>query len=433
MNRALNTSLPLSSPPGARISPSTANWTEEAGIATGSAAWWAPDDTLRRFVAHLLRGEAGRLRQPTRAVPTMPWADELTLDERGLEVDSLDRLQLVAALGEALNVAFSRREAAQLAHAEFGAWLGAARSALHNQASPAVGFRTSGSTGSARRYDHTLAGLTEEAAFLSRLFAGHHRIVSAVPAHHIYGFIFTVLLPQALGHLSVIEVGSPAELAANWAPGDLVIGYPEFWQAVARQGQEAPPDLAGVTSTAPCPAEVAIAVAALGIPLTEIFGSTESAGLGWRQDPDDAFRRFPWWHSVSGEQWFRSLDGKRHVVSLPDHLVLSAESRFQPSGRRDPVVQVGGINVSTAEVRDQLMAHPAVLDAAVRLMRPDEGHRLKAFVVPRPEVAPGEALRAALMAWLTDRLPAAQRPRAITLGQQLPQGSMGKLADWDTA
>jgi acyl-CoA synthetase (AMP-forming)/AMP-acid ligase II len=48
-------------------------------------------------------------------------------------------------------------------------------------------------------------------------------------------------------------------------------------------------------------------------------------------------------------------------------------------------VQVAGVNVWPQRVAEALRAHPDVLDAVVRPMRADEGERLKAFVVPRPD------------------------------------------------
>jgi acyl-coenzyme A synthetase/AMP-(fatty) acid ligase len=82
-------------------------------------------------------------------------------------------------------------------------------------------------------------------------------------------------------------------------------------------------------------------------------------------------------------------------------------------------------------VREVLRAHPQVADAAVRLMRPDEGRRLKAFVVPRPDASPPAALRGALERWLDQRLETAARPRSLTFGSELPRNPLGKAADWD--
>jgi 4-coumarate--CoA ligase len=282
---------------------------------------------------------------------------------------------------------------------------------------------------------HETALLWQEVEHLATLVPHRRRVLSGVPAHHIYGFLFSVLLPQALGHLPVIECDSPLALAAAWQPGDLVIGYPEFWQAIAGLAQPAPADVTGVTSTAPCPASVAIGVAGLGVRLVQVFGASETAGLGWRDDPDAPYRWFPWWEPDAGtapEQVRRMLpDGRHRVVALPDRLEPAGTGVFRVAGRRDAVVQVGGVNVSLSAVRAQLLKHPWVADAAVRLMRPDEGQRLKAFIVPRAAAPSGPALTEGLARWIADALPPAERPTALRYGGAVPSGELGKAADWE--
>ena len=393
--------------------------------------WWQDDRTLRRFASQLLAAELTGLR-PGRPsdLPAPPWPDALRLDDQGLGVDSLDRMHLAAALADALDLPLSRRQAALWAHTGFGDWLAACRQGLPDRAQ--VRFRTSGSTGLGRSCPHALSGLEEEAAFLASLFPGRRRVLAAVPAHHIYGFLFTVLLPRALGQVPVEDLGTPAGPADGWRSGDLVIGFPDFWRALVRQGPQVPPDVQGCTSTAPCPAELAIAVAGRGIGLTQVFGSTETAGLGWRQDPDAPWRWFPWWQRHGADQVVRRLpDGTRIPARLPDLLEPAGAGRFRPAGRRDAQVQVGGINVSPALVRTCLLEHPLVQDAAVRLMRPAEGSRLKAYIVPRPAAASVHTWQEDLRRWIDARLPPAQRPRALRFGPHLPVGAMGKAADWD--
>jgi acyl-coenzyme A synthetase/AMP-(fatty) acid ligase len=87
------------------------------------------------------------------------------------------------------------------------------------------------------------------------------------------------------------------------------------------------------------------------------------------------------------------------------------------------------MNVFPAWVVDVLALHPQVREAAVRLMRPDEGRRLKAFVVPRSGVDV-DALRADLPGWIAERLTAPERPVAWTFGPRLPRQASGKPADW---
>ena len=115
------------------------------------------------------------------------------------------------------------------------------------------------------------------------------------------------------------------------------------------------------------------------------------------------------------------------AISPPDNLRWLDERRFVVNGRRDGAVQVGGVNVFPARVRDALLAHAGVADAAVRL-EADTG-RLKAFVVPAGG-EDGDALLDDLDRWCGDRLSAPERPRRFALGGALPVNAMGKPADW---
>ena len=98
-----------------------------------------------------------------------------------------------------------------------------------------------------------------------------------------------------------------------------------------------------------------------------------------------------------------------------------------PAGRIDAAVQVGGANVFPGYVADVLAMHPSVAQASVRLMRPDEGVRLKAFVVLR---AGASASPEALLDWCAQRLSVPERPAAVTFGSRLPRQASGKPADW---
>ena len=62
-------------------------------------------------------------------------------------------------------------------------------------------------------------------------------------------------------------------------------------------------------------------------------------------------------------------------------------------------------------------------------MRPEEGSRLKAFVVPSTGADP-QVLRSELGRWTESRLTAPERPKAFAMGYQLPRNAMGKLSDW---
>ena len=96
----------------------------------------------------------------------------------------------------------------------------------------------------------------------------------------------------------------------------------------------------------------------------------------------------------------------------------------------DAAVQVGGHNVYPGHVAARLRNHPAVKAAAVRLMTPAEGDRLKAFVAPRQPGVCEDLLRRELTLWCQEHLTAPERPRAFSFGAELPTNAQGKPMDW---
>jgi 4-coumarate--CoA ligase (photoactive yellow protein activation family) len=228
-----------------------------------------------------------------------------------------------------------------------------------------------------------------------------------------------------------IRQAGPAALAGLVRPGDLVVAHPLWWQAAAQSTPAFPADVIGVTSTAPCPDALADSLAAAGLRLLQVYGSSETAGVGWRDRAGAPFALLPYWtRTDDSASLARTLpDGTVRDYPLQDRLDWPDATHFLPAGRIDAAVQVGGTNVFPAYVADVLMQHPQVREAAVRPMRPDEGQRLKAFVVPAPG-ADTDALRAALPAWAAQRLTTPERPVAWTFGPRLPRQASGKAADW---
>ncbi len=400
-------------------------------------AWHSRRDALSRFIADLVADEVSHLRPGGAGLPERPWAAELRLDEQGLGLDSLERLSVASALNEALHLHESGLEDLLLARQTFGDWVEVAADGLAGF-DARLTFRTSGSSGSAKPCTHALASLQQEVEHLASLTAGAQRVLAAVPAHHIYGFLFTVLLPARLGCGTVLDMrGQTPQALARWLrPGDLLVSHPAHWALVARHAGRLPDGVHGITSTAPCPDAVAHGLQAIGLAsLTQVYGSSETAGIGTRSAPAVPYRLMPFWARDDGDgaRLLRTApDGTVCAHAIQDRLEWPAAREFSVCGRCDGAVQVGGTNVFPSQVRQVLLAHPQVADAAVRLMTPDEGARLKAFVVPAPGADPS-ALRGALRSWSDARLGAPARPKAYTFGAQLPCNAMGKAADWPLA
>ena len=228
---------------------------------------------------------------------------------------------------------------------------------------------------------------------------------------------------------------SPGALAKLALQNDIVVGYPAFWAAVSRAASSGwAPGVTGVTSTAPCPAETAIAVRAAGLSrLLQIHGSSETAGLGWRDDPHGAYTLLPHWKRASEEHLLRTflIDGDTgSVVAVPDSLKWLDQRCYHLGGRLDGAVQVGGINVFPSHVSEVLRKHPDIAAVAVRLMRPPEGLRLKALIVPHDPGFNEDVLRHELDAFAAKELSVAEQPRAYSFGPMLPTDTMGKTTDW---
>jgi crotonobetaine/carnitine-CoA ligase len=109
-----------------------------------------------------------------------------------------------------------------------------------------------------------------------------------------------------------------------------------------------------------------------------------------------------------------------------DRARRDSTGRYFFDGRRADVLKVAGENVSTVEVEQVLSAHPGVLEAAVVGM-PDEirDEVPVAFVVAADPSRPPcvDELRR----WCEERLTKSKRPRDITLVDELPRTSVGKI------
>jgi long-chain acyl-CoA synthetase len=397
----------------------------------GHVQWWQHGSALGRVVRDLVAAELAAAR-PGRSLPLGPaWPEGVDL-AADLGADSLDLMSAATSLADLLGFARAGMGDALLARTRLADWIATARASLA-QDDAVLTFRTSGSSGAPKRCSHRLAGLWREVDEFAQLLPGRRRILAAVPSHHIYGFLFTVLLPQAAGAaLPVIDLraSSPAALAAMLAPGDLVVGHPDFWRQVGALALPFPQDVTGVSSGAPCPDATAFALAAAGLRLLQVYGSSETAGVGWRDGAGEPYRLLPYWRRGAGADTIeRSLGGEVDSFALQDRLDWVDDARFVPNGRIDQAVQVGGTNVYPAYVAEVLAMHPGVVECAVRPMRLDEGARMKAFVVPAPGFA-AALLRTELAAWIAERLAPPERPAAFSFGPALPRQPDGKPADW---
>ena len=395
--------------------------------------WFKYPHRLQNFVVDLLLAEISTLRQGLQTpVFNMP---RMTLDESGLNVDSLEILALSIALSRSIHLESSDIDDNLLNKALLEDWATISLKSL-TVSSQFISFKSSGSVGFKKYHTHILAHLEQEAEFLGQMLNGRKRILRSVPSHHIYGFIFTVLLPRYLGDsVEVIDVRGYSfnTIQSLLQPGDLIIAYPEFWKLCEDSNIDFPSDIIGINSSGPCPMQVGVNLLEKSLSsFYEVYGSSETAGIGWKVHPLSEYKLFPFWKKTESviEISRLLLDGNLKNYQLQDDLRWSSPTNFFVGGRKDEVVQVGGINVSLNVVREKLIKHTLIKDAAVRIMKPEEGSRLKAFIVLKDEYLDQKKFSTEIECYINKSFSTAERPKSITYGLKIPVNKMGKKSDW---
>jgi 4-coumarate--CoA ligase (photoactive yellow protein activation family) len=296
-------------------------------------------------------------------------------------------------------------------------------------------FFTSGSTGEPTPATQDFSFHVQEVLAWAELLKGRKRIVSFVPRHHIYGFLFSILLPKAIGcPVLWMPIMPMRSLIAGLQGGDLVIAFPLFWDKLTELNIEFPGDVCGVTSTGPCRPEIIATLNNKGLAgMTEVYGSSETGGVGYRFAPLASYELLPFWERAAVDNQLvrqHPVTGSPAPYVLQDDLTWEENNTFLPVGRVDKAVQVAGVNVYPARVRKIILEHPLVADCVVRLMRPEEGPKLKALIVLKKGVPSEKAVDRDLSKLLDEKLNHYERPAKLAFCDQIPVNSLGKVQDW---
>ncbi|MEO0411349.1 MAG: AMP-binding protein [Pseudomonadota bacterium] len=379
---------------------------------------WLPKASLMRVVAAIIAQEvAANRRQDVHQLRPDLWDEGAQLLEEGLALDSLERMNCASALNRFFHLSDYGAEDYLLGAQTLGDWAYVVAVSIAN-GSQQLTFQTSGTTGTPKLCTHRVSDLMEETKAWAAHFAGAESIVAMVSPQHIYGFIWTVLLPQCLGaevvdarFLAVAKIKALFEARAA-----LAVASPPYWQYLARSGLAFPGSLRAVTSTAPISPDLVQQLKAQGLyHLTHIYGSSETGGVGWRQEPDTAYQLLPYWHLCEGRRATALARTDGRTAPLMDRLAVYEDGRFDVLGRRDGAVQVGGLNVHPSRIEDVLRTSSVVKECCVHLC--EQSQRLTAEIVPR-ENANARDVEAQLRAFCLDALPPAERPASYRLIHQ---------------
>jgi acyl-coenzyme A synthetase/AMP-(fatty) acid ligase len=302
---------------------------------------------------------------------------------------------------------------------------------------------TSGTMGPMTRWQKTSAELLGEASVLGTTFAVEPgaKIVGAVSPGHIYGLLFTILLPLMRGASFSRDTPHHAEAIAHCVgenEANILVSVPVQLRALGVLPAGSLSSLGRVfSSTGPLPEAVANSFSTrFGLPVTEIFGSTETGGIAWRRRQAG---QAPTWQPLDGVEIAIGDDGKLVVDSpfvhadLPrpfetaDLIELHEDGGFIHLGRADGIVKIGGRRVSIPEVETCIRQQSDIEEVAVVAVPVEggRGHQLLAAVVPnsRDVVDLAGKIREALR----KKFEPTCLPRRIVVVDAIPKEANGKI------
>ncbi|OGR61662.1 MAG: hypothetical protein A2X36_01140 [Elusimicrobia bacterium GWA2_69_24] len=274
---------------------------------------------------------------------------------------------------------------------------------------------TSGSTGERKRVPKTLAQLEAEVVVLEDAFGellGDCPVLATVSHQHIYGMLFRLLWPLCAGrpfHAHMAFLWEEIFAMMGRLPAGAIVTSPVHLDRIG-----APPD--GPARLPGCRAlfssggplkrassERAFAVA--GCAPIEVFGSTETGGVGWRRQSGGGGPEVgPEWTPFPGVSLSvadRGPEaGRLCVRSVPagtgpggpalvmgDRGEVLPDGRFRSSGRMDRIAKIAEERFSLDEMERRLQEHPWVARARTLLLPGGGGGRsgrdfVGAVVVP---------------------------------------------------
>ncbi len=306
-------------------------------------------------------------------------------------------------------------------------------------AEPLVALATGGTTGKSRLFWKSAENLLGEGALQVRLLAVTSRdvVLACVPPNHIYGLLFSVIVPLLSG-ARVVAPGAPfpedVAAAVVEESATILVAVPPHYRALGATRIEGHALRAALSSAGPLDAaDAACFRDATGVAITEIYGSTETGGIATRSQ---AAGRLEWraldgvaLAVIEGRLWVRSAFVSAELRD-PSGGLLTADrvtpgatsSAFELRGRLDGVVKVGGVRVELGDVRTALLELPGITDAYVTA-REVEGARsqeiVALFVGP---MSPIEVRRG-----LASRLQAVAVPRVLLRTPRIPTSASGKV------
>lgn len=277
----------------------------------------------------------------------------------------------------------------------------AAPLAAHNQGVPSkqaelLRIFTGGSTGTPQIWSKTAVNLFCEGFFLARHFqvGAADTILATIPPYHIYGLLYSVIMPLVAGATVIEETPSfPNEIVATIRlhHATILAAVPAHYRVLRDKalGLRLAFSSAGMLDAED--AEDFARHNPRGI--VEVYGSTETGGIATRirARGEEQFTPFSLisWKSCEGRLAVASpylspelgVDGDGYFLTN-DRIKVTEDGGFLLKGRIDTITKVGGKRVDLDEICRLIKGMEAVTDCYVIALPEPSGreHRICALV-----------------------------------------------------
>jgi acyl-coenzyme A synthetase/AMP-(fatty) acid ligase len=297
---------------------------------------------------------------------------------------------------------------------------------------------TGGSTGKPKIWQKTPRNLFSEALYHSNAFnvTKNDVFVSSVPAQHIYGLLYSVLVPfVSSARVSGETCTYPQEILSSIKnnSASVLVSIPMHYR-VLKSGSFNLPSLRLALSSGGSLdyADAEYFYKQTGVEIAEIFGSTETGGIASRYNSGkekawSPFNNIEWKilnERLSVRSDFISPDLPRDdggYYLTEDRIEITGDKCFTHLGRADGIVKVAGKRVDLKEIENKIKQIKGVEDAVIISVPSAGGRKNEISAVIKGSIKKSTVRRSA-----KELLEPYELPRKIKVIEKIPVTSTGK-------
>ncbi|MBP5251865.1 MAG: AMP-binding protein [Treponema sp.] len=236
---------------------------------------------------------------------------------------------------------------------------------------------TSGSTGKPKAVPQRMKEFEEDNAFIIRKWSSEflkRKLVTTVSQHHIYGFLFGISLPFTLGvPFRRKRIEYPEEFESLTDGNYMIIATPAFLKRTVEIETKLPLENCFIfTSGGAVSPDLAVHTEKVfGFCPLEVYGSTETSGIAYRQQKYDELE----WTPFDNAKIWKGDDGCLRIISpyikdpegfaTADLVDIHEDGKFILKGRSDSIVKIEEKRISMTEVENRLLETNLVHDVKV--------------------------------------------------------------------